>query len=86
MSRPDNVVVQIDQAKFNWSIINKYDINTTEDICFEWAQLLTKDIATQDIELLINTIGFLYDKTNFELKDRHKNRVSIHIIGLCLVT
>ena len=53
MSRPDNVVVQIDQAKFNWSIINKYDINASEGIYFEWAQLSTKDIATQDIELLI---------------------------------
>ena len=77
MSKPDNVVVQIDQAKFNWSVISKYDINAEEGIHFEWSQLLNKNIAKEDIELLINTIGFLYDKTTFVLNDRHKNRVSI---------
>ena len=68
MSRPGNDVVQIDQTKFNWSIIDKYEINATEGICFEWAQLFTKDIPIQDIELLINTIGFLYDKTNLNYR------------------
>ena len=46
MSREDNVVVQIDQTIFNWSIINKYHVNATEGTRFEWAQSLAKHIAT----------------------------------------
>ena len=67
-------LVSLDRNHFNDGILSKYKLIGTPGNMFDWNQLYNIPILSSDIKLLVETIGFLFDRCRYKIKDRHLDR------------
>jgi hypothetical protein len=67
-------LVSLDRNHFNDGILSKYKLIGTPGNMFDWNQLYNIPILSSDIKLLVETIGFLFDRCRYKIKDRHLHR------------
>ena len=70
-------LVNIDPCDHICGIFAKYGIVVKEGNKFDWYQLIDKVIQTSELNHLVGSIGFLYDRSSYEVLDRHINRQTI---------
>ena len=67
-------LVSLDRNHYNDGILSKYKLIGTPGNMFDWNQLYNIPILSSDIKLLVETIGFLFDRCRYKIKDRHLDR------------
>ena len=67
-------LVSLDRNHFNDGILSKYKLIGTPGNMFDWNQLYNIPILSSDIKLLVETIGFLFDRCCYLKTDRHLHR------------
>ena len=70
-------LVSIDPCDHICGIFAKYGIVVKEGNKFDWFQLIDKVIQRSELNHLVGSIGFLYDRSSYEVVDRHLNRNTI---------
>ena len=67
-------LVSLDRNQFNDGILRKYNLISKPGNMFDWKQLYNISILSSDIKLLVETIGFLFDRCYYKKGDRHSGR------------
>ena len=69
-------LVVIDRNHFSDGVLAKYNLIGKPGNMFDWKQLYDKSIESSDLNHLVLTIGFLFDRYSYKISDRHNSRNS----------